>query len=43
MDKDAKLAPNPRVPRRPEQRPGKELAQENLEKWANSPGLQPPK
>jgi len=43
MDKGAKLPSSPREPKKPEPLPGKEPAFENLERWANSPGLQPPK
>jgi hypothetical protein len=48
MDKDTKLPSNPREPKKrepkkPEPRPGNERAFENRERWANSPGLQPPK
>jgi hypothetical protein len=43
MDKDAKLPPDSREPKKPEPRPSKEPAFEILERWANSPGLQPPK
>jgi len=42
MDKETQL---PRKPKEPEPpvRPSHEKVAENLDKWANSPGLQPPK
>ena len=42
MDKETKLPRPPKVPRQPN-RPSYERVIENLEKWANSPGLQPPR
>jgi hypothetical protein len=43
MDEDAKRPPNSGEPRKPEARPSDQRVLENLERWANSPGLQPPK
>lgn len=40
MDKEIKLPRKPKEPKQPA-RPG--TAAENIDKWANSPGLQPPK
>jgi hypothetical protein len=42
MDKEIKL---PKLPKdsKPPKRPSYEKVIENLEKWATSPGLQPPK
>jgi len=42
MDKEIKLPQNPKEPK-PLSRPSHERIVQNLEKWANSPGLQPPK
>jgi hypothetical protein len=42
MDKETKLPRPPKVPRQPN-RPSYERVIENLEKWANSPGLQQPR
>jgi len=41
MDKETQLPRPPKEPRQPN-RPSYERVIENLEKWANSPGLQPP-
>jgi hypothetical protein len=43
MDKGGKLPSNPNEPRKPDPGPDKDRALENLERWVNSPGLQPPK
>jgi hypothetical protein len=48
MDKDSQPSSNPREPRKREPRkpdpgPDKDRALETLERWVNSPGLQPPK
>jgi hypothetical protein len=42
MDKETKLPRKPREPK-PPARPGYDTVAENIDKWANSPGLQPPK
>ena len=42
MTNDMKL-PRPPKDAKPPQRPSHERVLENLDKWANSPGLQPPK
>ena len=42
MDKETKLPRPPKEPRQPN-RPSHERVIENLEKWANSPGLQRPR
>lgn len=43
MDKGSKLPSNPREPRKPDPGTDKDRALETLERWVNSPGLQPPK
>lgn len=45
MEKETKLPQNPQNPQeqKPPQRPSHQRVHENLEKWATSPGLQPPK
>jgi hypothetical protein len=42
MNKDSKLPRSPKEPP-PASRPSHERVIENLDKWVNSPGLQPPK
>jgi hypothetical protein len=42
MKNDSKLPRSPKEPP-PPNRPSHERVIENLDKWANSPGLQPPK
>ena len=42
MNNDSKPPRSPKDPK-PPVRPSHERVMENLEKWANSPGLQPPK
>lgn len=42
MDKEIKLPKLPKDPK-PPKRPSYEKVIENLDKWATSPGLQPPK
>jgi hypothetical protein len=42
MNKDIK-PPRPPKEQKPPNRPSYEHVMENLDKWANSPGLQPPK
>jgi hypothetical protein len=42
MDKESQLPRKPKEPQ-PAMRPSHEKVAENIEKWANSPGLQPPK
>ena len=42
MSNDMKL-PRPPKDAKPPNRPSHERVLENLDKWANSPGLQPPK
>jgi hypothetical protein len=42
MDKESQLPRKPRDPK-PPVRPSHEKVAENIEKWVNSPGLQPPK
>jgi hypothetical protein len=42
MNKDSK-SPRPSKDSKPPARPSYERVMENLDKWANSPGLQPPK
>jgi hypothetical protein len=42
MDKENKLPRQPNHPK-PPARPSHEKVAENIDKWANSPGLQPPK
>ena len=42
MNNDSKSPRSPKDPK-PPVRPSHERVMENLEKWANSPGLQPPK
>jgi hypothetical protein len=45
MDKEIKLPKLPKLPKdaKPSKRPSYEKVIENLDKWATSPGLQPPK
>jgi hypothetical protein len=43
MEKETRLPQNPKEPKPQPKRPSRERVFENLEKWANSPGLQPPK
>jgi hypothetical protein len=48
MDNDAKLPSHPKEPKKrepkaPEPQPGSEPTFEDLERWINSSGLQPPK
>jgi hypothetical protein len=38
-----KETPRPPKDQKPPKRPSHERVVENLDKWANSPGLQPPK
>jgi hypothetical protein len=42
MDQENKPPQNPQA-QKPPRPPGHERAFENMEKWATSPGLQPPK
>ncbi|SDS27425.1 hypothetical protein [Bradyrhizobium canariense] len=42
MDNETKQPRKPRDPK-PPTRPSYEKVVENVDKWANSPGLQPPK
>jgi hypothetical protein len=42
MDKETQLPRKPKDPN-PPVRPSHEKVAENIDKWANSPGLQPPK
>jgi hypothetical protein len=42
MDKENKQPRQPNHPK-PPARPSHEKVAENIDKWANSPGLQPPK
>jgi hypothetical protein len=42
MDKETKLPRKPKDPKSPA-RPSHGTAAENIDKWANSSGLQPPK
>jgi len=42
MDKETQLPRKPKEPK-PSVRPSQEKVVENIDKWANSPGLQPPK
>ena len=42
MNNETKLPRTPKEPK-PPKRPSYERVIENLDKWANSPGLQPPK
>jgi hypothetical protein len=43
MKQDIKLPRSPKDPPPPPNRPSHERVIEYLDKWANSPGLQPPK
>jgi hypothetical protein len=43
MKQDSKLPRSPKESLPPPRRPSHERILENLDKWANSPGLQPPK
>ena len=43
MRKDGKLPSNRGQPRKPDPGSDKDRALETLERWVNSPGLQPPK
>lgn len=43
MKQDSKLPRSPNDSSPPANRPSHERVIENLDKWANSPGLQPPK
>jgi hypothetical protein len=42
MDKQTKPPPSPKESQ-PPARPSQDRVLENLDRWANSPGLQPPK
>lgn len=42
MDKETELPRKPKEPK-PPVRPSHEKVAENIDKWANSPGLQPPR
>jgi hypothetical protein len=42
MERENKLPQNPQA-QKPPKRPSPDRAFENVEKWATSPGLQPPK
>ena len=42
MNKETKLPRSPKNPK-PPTRPSHEKVIENVDRWANSPGLQPPK
>ena len=42
MDRENKFQQHPQA-QKPPKRPSHERAFENMEKWATSPGLQPPK
>jgi hypothetical protein len=42
MDKETKLPRKPKDPK-PPVRPSHDKVAENIDKWVNSPGLQPPK
>jgi hypothetical protein len=42
MDKETKLPRKPKDPKLPT-RPSHDKVAEDIDKWANSPGLQPPK
>jgi hypothetical protein len=42
MSKEIELPRTPKEPK-PPKRPSHERVIENLDRWANSPGLQPPK
>jgi hypothetical protein len=43
MDKEIKQPPSLKDQKPPPTRPSHEKVLENLDRWANSPGLQPPK
>ncbi|HEY3794360.1 MAG TPA: hypothetical protein VGM09_21255 [Bradyrhizobium sp.] len=43
MDKQTKLPASPKESQPPTKRPSQDRVLENLDRWANSPGLQPPK
>lgn len=43
MEKETEARPKPKKQQETETRPNQESALENIEKWVNSRGLQPPK